>query len=360
MTGQAKQLILSAKNICLIPSDYEPEAVPSALALFYTLKDLGKNANLILETLPERLSFLVPSLDFISRPKDFIIAIPKHRAAISNVYYENHDESLKVHITVEDGQLKKEDLICYFSEARPDLIITLGIQDFARQLEDKLDSFGFLLDSPIINIDNRDSNQKFGQAVLIEHRSLAEITYSLITLLDPALIGPRNASCLLAGMVLSYENFKGGKETPEAFAVAAALMQKGADHPQIIERLNKSTAQEIDFLAKIFQQITRIGDGRYAALLNTPAFSRFDQAEAGWAAAKMKSIGMQDDLLVLWKSHTSSPMAKGFFYSKNPEFLAKAARYSQGPPGDGWAFLAIPQEDLSLAKDAIINALSLA
>ena len=48
------QIIQDAKNIYLIPSK-DPESIASALALFYTLKDLNKNVNLLAENLPENV-----------------------------------------------------------------------------------------------------------------------------------------------------------------------------------------------------------------------------------------------------------------------------------------------------------------
>ncbi|MCX6719563.1 MAG: hypothetical protein NTV36_00405, partial [Candidatus Staskawiczbacteria bacterium] len=72
---ESKKIITEAKNIYLIPSQ-EPEATALTMALFFTLKELGKNVNMIIEKLPENLSFLSPSLDFISYPKNFVISIP--------------------------------------------------------------------------------------------------------------------------------------------------------------------------------------------------------------------------------------------------------------------------------------------
>ena len=91
---ESKQIISDSKNIYLITSE-EPEAIASTLALFYTLKELGKNVNLIIETLPENLKFLAPSLDFISYPKNFVISIPNNVAKISQIYYEKNDDALK-------------------------------------------------------------------------------------------------------------------------------------------------------------------------------------------------------------------------------------------------------------------------
>src|SRR3989344_3230838 len=104
-------------QICVIPSqNNEPESLSAALALFYTLKELGKNVNLIVEEFPEKLNFLVPPLDFISSPKNFVISIPRSLADISQIYYEKSEENLKIHLTVDRGQLKKDGVLFYFSD----------------------------------------------------------------------------------------------------------------------------------------------------------------------------------------------------------------------------------------------------
>ena len=73
MLEEIKKIITEAKNICVIPSkENGSESVLSALALFYTLKELDKNVNLIIEHFPEKFNFLVPSLDFITSPKNFV------------------------------------------------------------------------------------------------------------------------------------------------------------------------------------------------------------------------------------------------------------------------------------------------
>ncbi|OGZ78970.1 MAG: hypothetical protein A2358_04480 [Candidatus Staskawiczbacteria bacterium RIFOXYB1_FULL_37_44] len=181
---EAKQIITEAKNIYLIPEE-TPEAITSVLALFYTLKEMGKNVNLLLENLPENLKFLSPSLDFISYPKNFVISVPNNIANVSQIFYEKNDEALKIHLTVENGNIKKDNIAFYFAETKPDLIITLGIKDYTEQLKGRLNTFGFLLDSPILDIDSTPTgsvqeNKKFGKINLLEDNPLFEIIMRLI------------------------------------------------------------------------------------------------------------------------------------------------------------------------------------
>ena len=241
---EIKQIIADAKNIYLVPSqgpEGSPEAITSVLALFYTLKELNKNVNLVLDSFPENLKFLAPSLDFISYPKNFVVSIPSNVAKISQIYYEKNDDALKIHLTLESGNIKKDNISFYFSEAKPDLVITIGIKDYQKELSNKLDSFGFLLDSPILNIDTSSPlstsngqddltssvqmNKKFGKINLIEGSSLTETIFALI---GGESIKKETALCLLSGLMIYTGNFK-NRLTAEIFQTAADLMKKGAE-----------------------------------------------------------------------------------------------------------------------------------
>ena len=226
----AKQIISDSKNIYLITSQ-NPEAIACVLSLFYSLKESGKNVNLIIDSLPENLRFLSPSLDFISYPKNFVISVPESVAKISQIYYEKNPESLKIHLTLENGNIKKDNVAFYFSENKPDLIITVGVQDYAKILPEMLDQYAFLLDSPILNIDNSPDNKKFGKINLTEQKSLAE-TASHLAGSDKK----EYANCLLCALVIYTDNFK-KNVTAELFQIAADLMKKGANLKEITENL---------------------------------------------------------------------------------------------------------------------------
>jgi hypothetical protein len=230
---QSEKIISDSKNICIIPSK-DPEAISSAMALFYTLKELDKNVNLIIEDIPENLKFLSPSLDFISYPKNFVISIPTNVAKISQIYYEKNNEALKVFLTLENGTIKKDNISFYFSETKPDLVITLGIKDYSKELSGRLNPFGFLLDSPILNIDSEDfdkdneqKNKKFGRINLIGKISIAETVFNLTKN-----INENSAKCLLTGLVICTDNFK-KNITADIFEIASILMKKGSSLEEI-------------------------------------------------------------------------------------------------------------------------------
>ena len=354
---EIKQLIGEAKNICLVPSqNNEPESLTATLALFYTLKELNKNVNLIIEDFPEKLNFLIPSLDFIASPKNFIISVPRKLADISQIYYEKNESNLEIHLTVDKGRIKKENISFYFSEPKPDIIITVGIGDFKKELAGKLDSFGFLLDSPILNIDDNISNEKFGKINLVEQKSLSEIVLDLIKSIDEILVKKDVANCLLAGLIIHYENFKKISTGPEIFHIAAELIKKGALQHQIYDNLHKMTQKETRFLSSIFQnlQTTDNYEGSFA-MLQSDEFQHFGKNEAVFAVEKIKNIGVRDDLLVLWKSHASDSTIKGFFRSIKTDLINKVAENQQSIADNDWVFLSMPGSDINLVREKIIN-----
>ncbi len=237
MNEEVKKIISDSKNICLIPLENEPESLSAALALFYTLKDLGKHVNLLTDHFPEKLNFLIPSLDFLSQPQNFVISIPRTTADVSQIYYEKNEDILKIHLTVNNGQLKKENLSFYAENVKPDLVITLGIQNFQTQLAGQLDAFGFLLDAPILNIDNHVDNLKFGSINIIEEKSISEIILDTIKSLDENLLTKNAANCILAGLVMHYEHLKNPKTNSQTFQTISELIKRGAEYHNIIKSL---------------------------------------------------------------------------------------------------------------------------
>ncbi|MEK7664401.1 MAG: hypothetical protein AAB340_03125 [Patescibacteria group bacterium] len=351
-----KKLISEAKNICLVPSENEPESLTASLALFYTLRELGKNVNLISDNLPEKLNFLVPTVDFISSPKNFVISIPKSIADVSQVYYEKTDENLKIHLTTEKGNIKKENISFYFHDAKPDLIVTIGIRDFKKYMEDKLDSFGFLLGSPILSIDNDPTNLQFGQINLVEQKSLSEIILGLIKLTDEKIINKNVATCLLSGLIIYYDNFKSKKINDGVFQTAAELIKRGADYQQINDNLYKATQKEINFLSNVFENLKTDRELSFA-ILDSADPENFSESEIRFAVEKIMGLGIQNDLLVLWDSHNSKPLVRGFFYSKKPHLINKVAQINGNQIKNDWVLLAIPEENINSVKEKILKLL---
>lgn len=246
---EAKNLISEAKNIYIIPAENNIEAIPGALSLFYTLKQLDKNVNILIDNFPDKFNFLIPSSDFVSFPKNFVVSIPSSVAKVSQIYYEKSEENLKIHLTIDGGSIKKDSISFYYTDAKPDLIITLGIKDFKQELENKLNQFAFLMQSDIVNIDNDvQSNKNFGKINLIENTSLSKMILDLTKSIKPLNattqgefgILKENSMCLLAGLISFTDNLANSKTDFQILETAGYLMKQGADREKIIAELYKT------------------------------------------------------------------------------------------------------------------------
>lgn len=352
---EIKNVVSRAKNIVVIPSP-EPESLSAALALFYTLKDLDKNVNLLVDQVPKKLQFLIPSLDFISTPQNFVISIPRTLADVSQIYYEKTPENVKIHVTVDHGRLKKDHISFYATDVKPDLVITLGISNFREHLEQKLDESGYLLGAPVV--------------AMAETPSLSEATLEMVQSIQGKPLTTPTANCLLASLMLHYENFTSSATTPEAFQMAAALVKQGAQHQVIVGELSKASDQELQFLRNIFEHLTipkingwkekipivnGVDDNTYVAVLDNHDFGNLSEREAKDAIEKIRAMGLRSDMLVLWKSQNSAPVIKGFFHSAKAHMINKFAEYEHATIHNGWVFFQIPGENIEEAKNELLK-----
>ena len=209
---KAKKLIGEARNIYILPAplteqsgtdnspeDNQAETISSALALFYTLRKLKKNVNLIVEEIPLKFQFLIPSLDFLTYPKDFVISIQSSSAEISQARYEKDEKDLKIYLTLDKGNIKKNNVSFGFASVKPDLLITIGIKDLSPHLFTDNRGFKTFSNLPVLNIDNQAGNKNFGSANLVKSNySLREIITNLIKSIGNNLWDKNIKICLLA------------------------------------------------------------------------------------------------------------------------------------------------------------------
>ena len=229
---EAEKTIEGSQNIWIFPSENLPDSIPASLALFYTLKKLSKNVNLFLESFPKNIEFLVPSLDNINYPGEFIISIKNSNEDISQLYYEKNENGLKLFFKIKKGIIKKENISFDWTWGKPDLIITIGF----KKINEINPPHHFLyLNSegsggqkiPILNIDAQNKNQKFGKINLIDQDStITEITTQLIKSIDENLFEENISTCLLTGFILISENFSKPKNLPQIFERVVFLIKK--------------------------------------------------------------------------------------------------------------------------------------
>ena len=311
---KAKKLIKEAKNIYILPSkDNQSESIPNSLALFYTLRKLNKNVNLIVEEIPSKFQFLIPSLNFLTYPKDFFILIPNSEAKISQIRYEKDKENLKIYLTSDEVRIKKNDVSFGFSNFNPDLLITVGVKDFNYCQESFLKNPKTLSGIPIINIDNQMGNKNFGFANLVKDNcSLGKIITNLIKSIDNNLWDKNVATCLLTGAIFSSQN------------------------------LNFDPKRE-----------TAI------ALFDSPDFQSFHASDLNSLIGEAKTNFSEfQNLLVLWKTYASESQIRGLFYSQKPDLIRKILGNYQGSQKGNCVHFLVEDSNLNFVKDKVLKILT--
>lgn len=359
----AKNLIEKCGGVLIFPSpEFQGDSFSSALALLYTLKKLGKNANVKIDDVPEKFRFLANR--HCSSAGDFTVCINTEGKEISRMHYEKNGKDLKIHLTLNSGRISSDDV----SFASPlnqgasfadyDLIITLGVQS----LESIPQNLWAL---PILNIDNQPQNENFGEVNLIEMTcSLAEITTGLIKSMSSAneLLDKETATCLLTGVIWSSQNFRNPKTRPKTFETSAFLVEKGANHQEIIQHLYKQkNISQIKLLGKILENLNLHESKEvYSAAIKEEDFKAC-QAGSKDLAFVLEELRFHfrylPNLLILWESHASPPLTKGVFYSPNLALTEKILENFEGVSrGTGTLFL-IREADLNAAKEKILSIL---
>jgi nanoRNase/pAp phosphatase (c-di-AMP/oligoRNAs hydrolase) len=238
----------SATPLVILPSYPSRDALATAFALAFFLKQMGKEASLAGENIAkdkEALSFigeperLLPS---ITGARDFVLTFSTTRNKILNVRTEKASDELRIFLTPENGAIDPRDFSFIPAKFKFDLAIVIGSPDkehLGKVYEENPDIFYEL---PIVNIDNHSDNELFGQVNLVDitASSTSEI---LAEILEKGTLGSmdeKTSESLLAGIVSATDSFQKKNTTPKALQIASRLMDQGADQQKIIRSLYKT------------------------------------------------------------------------------------------------------------------------
>ncbi|PIS17534.1 MAG: hypothetical protein COT59_00185 [Candidatus Nealsonbacteria bacterium CG09_land_8_20_14_0_10_42_14] len=363
--NQAKSLIENSQNIMILPSqELDGDSLGSALSLFFTLKKMGKNANVRLENVPEKFRFLT---EFQSAsPQNFVININGSEKEISEMRYEKDEQGLKIYLTINKGEVKAKDIsfpALAQNNLSPDLLITLGVASLENLGEYFNQNSQLFSETPVLNIDNKPANENFGEVNLIEiTSSRAEILTNLIKLIDSEMFDEKIATCLLTGIVCASQNFRSPRTRPKTFAVSSFLIEKGGDHQKIIQHLyRQKNISQIKLLGKILGKIN-LDEKRelYSASLTESDFKECGavSSDLSFAIEELKfNFRYLPNLLILWESHASPTLVKGVFYSPNLNLVRKVLENFEGASrGEGAIFL-VRDADLNSAQEKILKVI---
>lgn len=238
-----------SNNILILPSaPADGDSLGSALALYRVFTKIGKKATVIsAEPVPRDLKFL-PMIEKIGEEfkggDDFVITVHAH---IKDIKHYMEPGKVNIVLTPEDGMtINASDVSLHDKMADFDLIITVDtaeLHQLGKFYEHHPEMFYKV---PVINIDHHTSNSEYGTInyVVITASATTEIITPLIQKIEETtaqeLMDPDIATLLLAGIITDTGSFQHSNTTPNAFAVAAELLDAGARQQEIIKNVYKT------------------------------------------------------------------------------------------------------------------------
>jgi bifunctional oligoribonuclease and PAP phosphatase NrnA len=251
---QANELIMKANNILIAPSSPDGDSIGSALAMLLALQRMGKNVTVVSSNeVPEYLQFL-PFTDKIetgiSSSKDFVITLSTENAEVDHLKYEVEPGKINIIVTPKNGEFSGHDISLKNPGANYDLIITVDTGDLVQIGTFYTDNKDLFDNTPLLNIDHHASNGHFGTHNWLDF-NVAATTQLLTPLIlkwdaesEEMIMDEDIATLLLVGIITDTGSFQHSNTSPEAFEVAATLLEHGARQQEMIKEIFKTKSLE--------------------------------------------------------------------------------------------------------------------
>lgn len=159
--------------------------------------------------------------------------------------------------------LSGADQVLMYPQGDYQLVITVDCSDLSR-VGNALDGYA----APDVNIDHHVTNEKFARLNLVKPQATAtaEILASCLPVAGYPLTQPA-AAALLTGLVTDTLGFRTANMTPNAFRIAADLMEFNIDLPQIFQKtLIQRSFEAIEYWAAGLGRVQRNGGLVWTAL----------------------------------------------------------------------------------------------
>ncbi|MBP9719261.1 MAG: hypothetical protein KBD46_02235 [Candidatus Levybacteria bacterium] len=234
-TGRVKDLLSKNDKIAiLVGKNPSLDQMAGALALYIALGQGGKNVTIASPTESIVANSSLVGIDKVKTALsgeggDLIVSFPYREGEIEKVSYTLENGYLNIVVkATEDGlSFEQQDVLFKRSGGLPGLAFIVGTA--------RLSDLGSLFDADalkntaIINIDNQNDNQGFGDIVLVSPQasSVSELIGSLLSSLQIE-VDQDIAQNLLSGLSQATNNFQENNTSFLAFEMAAAYMKKGA------------------------------------------------------------------------------------------------------------------------------------
>ncbi len=364
---QISELIKRASRILLATSETDQgDGLAALLALKIFFKKINKPADLIASTaLSRRFSFLPGAEEIklsVEPLKKLIITLNAKDNKVKEFNYDIRGEELKIYITPEKDDFKKEAVTFSDSGYKYDLIITTDCTDLESLGDLYYRHADFFFQTTIINLDTNPANERYGQINYIDLNlaSCSELVFTLIKNEHPELIDAPLATNLLAGLIAKTDNFRLPSITPDSLHAASHLMRAGADQSFIINNLNKNkTISALNLWGRVLARLKQ--DTHYK--LAWSLISQTDFQKSGGSIDDLHGVVSElisrsplVNVTVLIYEQPDGLIAGQLYTSVNYNALDLAAPW-QGTGYKNQAHFVLAEHQLVTAEQIIINQL---
>lgn len=246
---QIHELLKKSQKILLVTRKIPSEdSLASLLAFSFVLEKMLKEVDALTSgpILPT-LSFLPKSSSLkndLEASRTFVISLDTSEVKISQLSYDSDKDGnrLNIYIVPSGGVFRADQIKTKTENFGYDAIVVLDSPDLEMLGPVYKKNSSLFYETPIINIDYRPQNTRYGEINLIDRSatSCAEILFSLFERINPQLIDENIATSLLVGMVAATKSFQVSNVSAKAFNIAAALVARGADQQKIIRHIFKN------------------------------------------------------------------------------------------------------------------------
>lgn len=238
----------SDRPIIFLPAYPDKDTIASGIALTLFFLRFGKEATLAGDRLTSHLSELpfLPTpkntLETLAGTRDFVLTFETTRNKILSIRSEQDGDSFKIFITPEKGSIDPRDFSFIPGQTRYDAAFVLGSPDKERLGKIYEENPDIFYEIPVVNIDNRAENERFGQINLTDTTasSVAEIIFDALSIIGKDSLDESLAEALLTGIITATESFQKKNTTPKSLKIASLLIDAGANREKIVLSLYKT------------------------------------------------------------------------------------------------------------------------
>ncbi|MCX6738042.1 MAG: hypothetical protein NTY11_01315, partial [Candidatus Parcubacteria bacterium] len=319
---QAKKFLEDAKNILVLTSQNPSiDSFASAVSLSYTLNNKGKIVNLRPKQTPQNYSSLFPQTINSNR---FVISIKSKE--ISELYYEKENQLLKIFLSPKDNKINKNDIIFddlqEIPETESDLLVTIGIENLEKLGDFYEKNFKLFYQTPILNIDNQESNNRFGNVNLISEDLPITLIFNQIIELLQFPTDQNIRTWILAG-IIAFSKDKEKENSQEITNNILDLITSDIRYKELLSLFTKNeNPNQIKLLETALKKIEFNREKQLPIICLTKTDfnnSNTDPKDLSFILKELtNNILRLPSLLLLWESKDRQNLIKGVFYSSKP------------------------------------------